>query len=129
MQSIWFCDRTVLPQGRPPLTRLQEYVSRAFCMSGHGIPVAVSGSDVTPRHARACPPHPRLASDRKGVDGRDIGERSDAVLRTAMPGHDENRITCMIELHYWTTPNGHKITMFLEEAGLEEKIVPGHIGK
>jgi hypothetical protein len=23
------------------------------------------------------------------VDGRDIGERSDAVLRTAMPGHDE----------------------------------------
>jgi len=22
------------------------------------------------------------------VDGRDIGERSDAVLRTAMPGHD-----------------------------------------
>ena len=25
----------------------------------------------------------------KDVDGRDIGERSDAVLRTAMPGHDE----------------------------------------
>ena len=25
---------------------------------------------------------------KKGVDGRDIGERSDAVLRTAMPGHD-----------------------------------------
>jgi hypothetical protein len=24
----------------------------------------------------------------QGVDGRDIGERSDAVLRTAMPGHD-----------------------------------------
>jgi hypothetical protein len=22
------------------------------------------------------------------MDGRDIGERSDAVLRTAMPGHD-----------------------------------------
>jgi len=26
---------------------------------------------------------------RKDVDGRDICERSDAVLRTAMPGHDE----------------------------------------
>jgi hypothetical protein len=26
---------------------------------------------------------------KKDVDGRDIGERSDAVLRTAMPGHDE----------------------------------------
>ena len=35
----------------------------------------------------------------------------------------------MIELHYWTTPNGHKIVMFLEEAGLEYKIVPVNIGK
>jgi hypothetical protein len=26
----------------------------------------------------------------KDVDGRDIGERSDAVLRTALPGHDEH---------------------------------------
>ncbi|WP_407315575.1 glutathione binding-like protein [Pseudomonas sp. nanlin1] len=24
----------------------------------------------------------------------------------------------MIDLYYWTTPNGHKITLFLEEAGL-----------
>ena len=30
-----------------------------------------------------------LLCDKEGVDGRDIGERSDAVLRTAMPGHDE----------------------------------------
>ena len=35
----------------------------------------------------------------------------------------------MIELHYWTTPNGHKITMFLEETGLPYRIVPVHIGK
>jgi GST-like protein len=35
----------------------------------------------------------------------------------------------MIELFYWTTPNGHKITMFLEEAGLPYKIVPVDIGK
>jgi hypothetical protein len=27
----------------------------------------------------------------KDVDGRDIGERSDAVLRTAMTGHDANK--------------------------------------
>ncbi|MGN6310402.1 MAG: hypothetical protein ACTHNN_12700 [Xanthobacteraceae bacterium] len=27
---------------------------------------------------------------KEDVDGRDIGERSDAVLRTAMPGHDES---------------------------------------
>lgn len=35
----------------------------------------------------------------------------------------------MIELYYWTTPNGHKITIFLEEAGLEYKIFPINIGK
>ncbi len=34
----------------------------------------------------------------------------------------------MIDLYYWPTPNGHKITMFLEEAGLPYKIVPVNIG-
>ncbi len=34
----------------------------------------------------------------------------------------------MIELHYWTTPNGHKITIFLEEAGLPYRLVPVNIG-
>jgi GST-like protein len=35
----------------------------------------------------------------------------------------------MIDLHYWTTPNGHKITIFLEEAGLPYRIIPVNIGK
>ncbi|MGF7151593.1 GST-like protein [Sphingomonas zeicaulis] len=35
----------------------------------------------------------------------------------------------MIDLHYWTTPNGHKVTIFLEEAGLPYRIVPVNIGK
>jgi GST-like protein len=35
----------------------------------------------------------------------------------------------LIELSYWTTPNGHKITIFLEEAGLEYKIIPVNISK
>jgi GST-like protein len=35
----------------------------------------------------------------------------------------------MIDLYYWTTPNGHKITIFLEEAGLAYKIVPVNISK
>jgi len=35
----------------------------------------------------------------------------------------------MIDLHYWTTPNGHKITLFLEEAGLEYTIKAVNIGK
>lgn len=35
----------------------------------------------------------------------------------------------MIELYYWTTPNGHKITIFLEESGLDYKIFPINIAK
>jgi GSH-dependent disulfide-bond oxidoreductase len=35
----------------------------------------------------------------------------------------------MIDLHYWTTPNGHKITLFLEEAGLPYTIKAVNIGK
>jgi GST-like protein len=35
----------------------------------------------------------------------------------------------MIDLHYWTTPNGHKITMFLEETGLPYRIVPVNLQK
>jgi GST-like protein len=35
----------------------------------------------------------------------------------------------MLDLYYWTTPNGHKITIFLEETGLPYKIIPINIGK
>ena len=30
----------------------------------------------------------------------------------------------MIDLHYWPTPNGHKITMFLEETCIDYNIIP-----
>ena len=35
----------------------------------------------------------------------------------------------MIDLYYWPTPNGHKITMFLEEAQLRYQIKPVNIGR
>jgi GST-like protein len=35
----------------------------------------------------------------------------------------------MIELYYWTTPNGHKVTIFLEETATPYKIIPINIGK
>ncbi len=35
----------------------------------------------------------------------------------------------MIDLYYWPTPNGHKITLFLEETGLDYTIQPINIGK
>jgi GSH-dependent disulfide-bond oxidoreductase len=35
----------------------------------------------------------------------------------------------MIELYYWPTPNGHKITMFLEEAGVPYELHSVNIGR
>ena len=35
----------------------------------------------------------------------------------------------MIDLYYWTTPNGHKITIYLVETGLAYKIIPVNISK
>jgi GSH-dependent disulfide-bond oxidoreductase len=35
----------------------------------------------------------------------------------------------MIDLYYWSTPNGHKITMFLEEAGVPYRLHGVNIGK
>lgn len=35
----------------------------------------------------------------------------------------------MIDLHYWPTPNGWKISIMLEECGLPYKLVPVNIGK
>lgn len=40
-----------------------------------------------------------------------------------------NKDVIMIDLHYWTTPNGHKITIFLEESGLPYKLHPVNIMK
>jgi len=44
----------------------------------------------------------------------------------SMQTHERDR--AMIDLHYWPTPNGHKITMFLEETGTPYKIFPVNIG-
>lgn len=35
----------------------------------------------------------------------------------------------MIDLHYWTTPNGHKVTIFLEETGVPYNLHPVDITK
>jgi GST-like protein len=34
-----------------------------------------------------------------------------------------------LHLHYWPTPNGKKVTIFLEEAGLPYEIVPCNLGR
>ncbi|MGP9764935.1 glutathione binding-like protein [Halomonas sp. AOP13-D3-9] len=35
----------------------------------------------------------------------------------------------MIDLYYWTTPNGHKISIMLEEANLAYRVKPVNIGR
>jgi GSH-dependent disulfide-bond oxidoreductase len=35
----------------------------------------------------------------------------------------------MIDLYYWTTPNGHKITLFLEEVGIPYTIHPVNLSR
>ena len=35
----------------------------------------------------------------------------------------------MIDVYYWTTPNGHKVTMFLEETKTPYRLVPVNIGR
>ncbi len=35
----------------------------------------------------------------------------------------------MIDIHYWPTPNGKKVTILLEELGVPYKVVPCHIGR
>src|SRR5678815_2158344 len=49
-----------------------------------------------------------------------FGLRSSASSRASF--------AAMIDLHYWPTPNGWKITIMLEETGLEYKVVPVNIG-
>ena len=34
----------------------------------------------------------------------------------------------MLDLYYWPTPNGHKVTIFLEEVGLDYRLIPVNIG-
>jgi hypothetical protein len=35
----------------------------------------------------------------------------------------------MIDLYYWPTPNGWKISIMLEECGLEYRLIPVNIGR
>src|SRR4051794_25463360 len=55
--------------------------------------------------------------------------------RSAVPSNglksrqiDPLRERIMIDLHYWPTPNGWKISIMLEECGLPYKLVPVNIG-
>src|SRR5207248_1556967 len=92
---------------KPRLRRIASNCSRnsGECSAGRG---AMRAGDLTCwsmglLHLRLCYNHVRLTAAQGNVS--------------------------MIDLYYWTTPNGHKITIFLEETGLPYKIFPINIGK
>ncbi|MFI4986846.1 MAG: glutathione S-transferase N-terminal domain-containing protein, partial [Alphaproteobacteria bacterium] len=35
----------------------------------------------------------------------------------------------MIDVYFWMTPNGYKVTILLEELGWPYRVIPVHIGK
>src|SRR5213082_914171 len=47
--------------------------------------------------------------------------------RGAIRSYSNPRENPMIDLHYWPTPNGKKVTILLDECGLPYKIVPCNI--
>jgi GST-like protein len=53
-------------------------------------------------------------------------ERVTLVGDRPAPGKEFNP---MIDLHYWPTPNGKKVTILLEELGLPYTVIPCNIGK
>ncbi len=57
------------------------------------------------------------------------GNRGAARQSRPRSPHFCRRSVIMIDLYYWMTPNGHKVTMALEELGLEYRIHPINIGR
>jgi GST-like protein len=57
------------------------------------------------------------------------GGRLEIVLTILCPAAKDVRESGMIDLYFWTTPNGNKLTIFLEETGLRYNIIPINIGK
>lgn len=49
--------------------------------------------------------------------------------RPTAPGGFRKVEDAMIDLYWWPTPNGHKITMFCEEAGVDYRLRPVNIGR
>jgi GSH-dependent disulfide-bond oxidoreductase len=75
-------------------------------------------------NAHIAQPEPGLSNAKPGLA---LSGHGAPGFRSLNLGYKKGLV--MIDVYYWTTPNGHKITIFLEEAGLEYKIFPVNIGK
>ena len=124
----------------PRLTIWEDAADRGYvareAVAGFGLIVTVTeDGEKLLRAARSVRPLLRAAitSPRCQMPAIDLRLRdavnfmqSHPIRDAAAPAGQER---AMIDLYYWTTPNGHKITMFLEETGLHYKIFPINIGK
>ena len=110
----------------PPTARSRApSPSAAACWSGAFPPRAGSRWPCCPgrrmRCARARIDEMRAEAARGGCRHRNSSKAQTAARAAARGG-------TMIDLYYWPTPNGHKITLFLEETGLPYRLVPVNIG-
>jgi hypothetical protein len=64
------------------------------------------------------------------MPGPSIDSTIDSTIDpTIDPPIDPSERLPMIDLHYWPTPNGKKVTILLEELGMPYRIVPCNIGR
>jgi GST-like protein len=72
---------------------------------------------------------PRPCGRRDGRAGSDrLALRATIAVTSPRSQGTEREEPAMIDLHYWPTPNGKKVTILLEELGLEYRVVPCNIG-
>jgi protein ImuA len=88
--------------------------SEAHVASATGFAVGIS----SPSCPAVCRASTAWRHKKKDVDGRDIGERSDAVLRTAMPGHDSTTTIVFVTEDMALIESGAPCGSGLDELGL-----------
>ncbi len=90
---------------------------------GPGDAAPAQGADRRRDHRRRNLLHPdgRRSRTQAAVHRKQCADRAEHRRLNAPPA--------VIDLYYWTTPNGHKITIFLEEAAVPYRIIPVNIGK
>ncbi len=71
----------------------------------------------------------RRAQDHEAGCEENCGEESNRCNRRAASARDAPRGQKPIELYYWPTPNGWKISIMLEECGLPYVVRPVDISK
>src|SRR5581483_2686527 len=81
------------------------------------------GASVARRSAR----YPRAGANQSAPGGAQARRTAGTRADQATPLQEDK--AAMIDFYYWTTPNGHKVTIFLEEAGLPYRFLPVNISK